>query len=138
MVPDEPSIFGKIAFKTEVLNKSESIWIAQGNHSLLSQKDGEPLQHHEASEPLYHLPIRSINQLALKLNQGVVSYLKIGSNRNSLEGIHWFKILSNLEQSILSPGLLNRLVVEYGDNNNWTPISNTQLLNSGYKLSMRQ
>ena len=87
LVPDEPSIFGKIAFKTEVLNKSESIWIAQGNHSLLSQKDGEPLQHHEASEPLYHLPIRSINQLALKLNQGVVSYLKIGSNRNSLEGI---------------------------------------------------
>lgn len=135
LVPDEPSIFGKIAFKTDLLKNSEAIWIAQGNHSLLSHKDGEPLQHHEAAEPLYHLPIRSINQLALKLNQGVVSYLKIGSKRNGLEGIHWFKILSNLEQSVLSPGLLNRLIVEYGDNSNWTPISNEQLLNTGYQKS---
>lgn len=132
LVPDEQSIYGKIAFKTELLEKSDALWIAQGNHALLNHKDGDPLPSHNLPDPLYHLPVRSVNQLALKLNQGVVSYLNLGAKRDSLEGLHWFNILSNLENKVLSPGMLNRLVVEYGDNKNWTPVSTEQLVTAGY------
>lgn len=133
LVPNDPSIYGKIAFKPEVMLKSKNVWIDQGNHTILSQRGGEPLPCVTLPDPLYHVPVRSVNQLALKLNQGVVSYLKIGKKRDDLMGLHWFNMLSNLESKAITPELLNRLVLEYGQNENWTPIASTSLLENGYQ-----
>ena len=131
LMPDEYSVYGKVAFRTSVL-EDENVWLAQGNHTLLNHKDGVALPAHFTDMPLYHIPVRSKKQFTLKLNQGVSSYKALGQDRDKLEGSHWFKILDKVRTTGLSDGILNRVVLEYGDHQKWDEISTDEVIDCGY------
>lgn len=102
-VPIESSPFGKVAFQPAM----------QGNHDLAAF-EGNTVPSRQAF-PLLHLPVRSINQLSLKLSQEVASYLRLGNSRRKPDGLHWFKILSALKQGGITTGHLDKAVCTYGD-----------------------
>lgn len=115
-VPEEPSPYAKVAFQPKKMG-GQDYWINQGNHSISRAKGMDPLPAWETGATLFHLPIRSTSQLAIKLNQGVLSYLRrrIGS-KDQVEGEHWFDILEKLNKDgEISQELLNGVVRDYGD-----------------------
>lgn len=128
------SKFRKIAFQPK---KMEGLryWINQGNHSISRAKGMDPLRAHESGAVLYHLPIRSANQLAIKLNQGVLSYLRRKTHAGDMKGQHWFEILNSLNSlGDITPELLNGVALSYGDvAQHGEPAGHDDLEEAGYR-----
>jgi len=61
------SPFTKIALQPSRVN-IHKIWIEQGNHSVSNVLNGLPLPAHSVDFPVFHIPVRSKNQLLMKLN----------------------------------------------------------------------
>ena len=131
LYPKEPSPYKKIAFQPKRF-KDKSVWIDQGNHTLLSSRFGEPVPAVPAGFNIAHIPVRSANQLLLKLNQGVLSYLQLGKGRNKVLGSHWFKILNALKNQTMSDEILNGIVTCYGEDAAINPVSIDNLMSKGY------
>ena len=134
-VDSNASPFTKIAFQPKKLSK-ERYWINQGNHSISRRKGMDPLPMRHTNAVIFHLPVRSANQLAIKLNQGVLSYMRKKSGAGSLEGEHWFKILEKMNESgSIAPDVLNGVAFAYGDRDAENdPVSPEVLTQSGYRL----
>lgn len=113
-VPSKPSPFKKIAFQPGKMGGAK-YWINQGNHSISRIKGMDPLPDRETSAILFHLPIRSSNQLAIKLNQGALSNLLRNRTTRGVEGQHWFRILQSMKSAEeIRPELLNGVAMQYG------------------------
>ena len=111
--PKASTIFHKIAYQPSLIPVSDFI-IAQGNHAVLAGGYGKELP----SVPvfnLYHVPIRSRNQLGFKIFQGTAAYSKMGEERNELLGSHWFDISRHIDKYGMSDELLNGLALRYGE-----------------------
>jgi hypothetical protein len=132
LVPPYTSPFHKIAFQPKKLS-DERYWIEQGNHAIARWQGGPLLQHTDANFPIWHIPVRSADQLSLKLNQGVMSYLSIGATRERVEGLHWFTLLNEIGGADLSKDILNSVIHFYGQQSQKvSPTSDNQLLQQGY------
>lgn len=131
---DGSSDFVKIALNLKRVNRT-SVWIEQGNHSALRLRDGLGIQAREAGFPLLHFPIRSPEQLLLKLNQGIFSYVRLGKGRNALHGAHWFVVREKIGNMPMTPALLNAVAATYGDDvSDLAPVEARQLAARGYRL----
>jgi predicted O-methyltransferase YrrM len=128
-----PSPYCKIALQPARVSL-DCVVVAQGNHSLLHTQNGLPIQAFEADFPLLHLPVRSVDQLLLKLNQGVLAYQKIGSNRDKGQGTHWYQMKKATEDEALTPDHLNAVAARYSeDKPDLRPVSLSTLSDWGYK-----
>ena len=124
-------IFHKIAYQPSLIPVSDFM-IAQGNHAVLAGGYGKELSSVPAFN-LYHVPIRSRNQLGFKIIQGTASYSMMGKERNESLGSHWFDISRHINEYGMSDELLNGLVFKYGepiDKNNIN-VTHKKLLDSG-------
>ncbi|MCF6303758.1 MAG: class I SAM-dependent methyltransferase [Rhodobacteraceae bacterium] len=130
----ELSPFTKIALQPSRV-KLHKIWVEQGNHSVTNVMNGLPMSAHSVDFPVFHIPVRSKDQLLMKLNQGVVSYVKIGKNRDKVQGSHWFKIQENIRNTGISNQILNAVTDEYGiPDTDFLPLSTKALKDKGYFL----
>ena len=135
-VQAETSPFTKIAFQPKKMDGAR-YWINQGNHNISRRKGMDPLPMQQTNAVIFHLPIRSPNQLAIKLNQGVLSYMRKGSEEGrSVEGQHWFKILEKMNDSgSIAPEVLNGVACAYGEPHAGNDaVSGKTLTQSGYRL----
>ena len=132
-LPSRDSDFRKIAYRPRMVDR-QKVWVEQGNHAILAQKGSTPLLTQMAEFPLIHLPVRSRAQLMLKLNQGVLAYLKLGSSRSKLDGSHWFRLQDALQQVDITDEVLNAVVSRYGAvEADVSPISLKRLQDGGYQ-----
>jgi glycosyltransferase involved in cell wall biosynthesis len=130
-IPPFCSPYQKIAFQPHLLNDID-FWIEQGNHSISRWQGGDELPAVKSFD-MWHLPIRSVNQLSIKLTQGVISYLKKGRSRSKLEGLHWFQMLEYFKGKPLQREELNGIVDAYSLlDAEFSPKSDEQLLEMGY------
>ena len=128
-----PSPFCKIALQPSRFSL-DRIVVAQGNHSLLHTQNGLPIQAFDADFPLLHIPVRSVDQLLLKLNQGVLAYQKIGTNRDKGQGTHWYQMKKATEDEALTPDHLNAVAARYSeDKPDLHPVSLSKLCDLGYR-----
>jgi hypothetical protein len=133
-VPEQLSPYTKVALQPAKL-ATQDYWVNQGNHSVSRAKGMDPMPVHDTGATLFHLPIRSANQLAIKLNQGVLSYLRRRTgNSSSVEGQHWFEILDKLsKEGTIRPELLNGVVRDYGRlEDKVAPLDHNALAEAGY------
>ena len=111
--PKTTSIHHKIAYQPALLPIDDFI-IAQGNHAIYAGSIGKELPCKRAFN-LYHIPIRSDDQLLFKVNQGTLAYKKMGGKRDKKLGTHWFEIAERIEKSGMDEAFLNGLAFHYGE-----------------------
>ncbi len=137
-VPPTASPFRKIALQPSRV-PLERVIVAQGNHSLIETTNGVPVTDFDADFPIYHLPIRSVDQLMLKLNQGVLAYQKIGQSRDSAQGTHWYQMKEATASETLSVPHLNAMAMDYSEQKDRTiPVSSHDLIDAGYSVEAIQ
>lgn len=125
-----PSPYKKVAFQRKFL-RGKNFWIDQGNHALLTQRGGNPIPAADAGFDVMHLPVRSEQQLSLKLRQGVRAYEQLGETRDRTLGAHWFRLLEAVDGRSLTSELLNGIALRYGEDTPLQPISTDVLIRSG-------
>lgn len=111
--PMAASIYHKIAYQPSLLPISDYI-IAQGNHAVYAGLPGKELPSVDAFN-IFHVPVRSSEQLKFKVDQGTAAYSQMGENRNKLLGSHWFQIAEHVQRYGLDEAFLNGLALHYGE-----------------------
>lgn len=112
--PPQPSSYHKIAFQPSRIF-STSYFIVQGNHALfLGTRSSKVKFPARDSFPIYHLPIRTKQQLRGKVLHGVESYRRMGSDRRGKMGSHWDEILHIMEASSVTNELMAGIAAQYG------------------------
>lgn len=132
LVAPTPSPYRKIAFQPARLC-TDRLVVAQGNHALLYTQNGLEIPAFEADFPLLHLPVRSVDQLMLKLNQGVLAYQKIGRTRDAGQGVHWYQMKRATQKTDLGTDHLNAVADHYSeDKPKLSPLSQNAMMAMGY------
>lgn len=103
----------KIAFQPNLIPIDDYI-VAQGNHALLVGADHLQTLPAKQSFPIYHLPIRTKQQLRNKILHGVESYRRMGKNRVEGFGAHWDEINKIIDRNGLTDELMAGMIVNYG------------------------
>lgn len=135
VVPPDLSPYRKVAFQPKRLSLGRTV-VAQGNHALIETLNGLEVPAFEATFPLLHVPVRSPDQLILKLNQGVEAYRRMGKGRDAAHGTHWDQMLRATADAELSPDHLNAVVVRYSeDKTSLEPLPLDRLLKDGHRLT---
>lgn len=133
LISPQPSQFCKIAFQPARISIDRTV-VAQGNHTLLETNNGLEVPSFDADFPLLHLPVRSVDQLLLKLNQGVLSYQKMGGSRDQAQGTHWYKLKDATAKMALTPDHLNAVADRYSEGkSSLDPLSHAALKEMGYE-----
>jgi hypothetical protein len=112
--PPKTAIHHKIAFQPDLIPFDEYI-VAQGNHALLIGDSHQQTFPAEEVFPIYHLPIRTKQQLRDKIQHGVEAYKKMGGDRGNNLGFHWDEISRLIEQKGLADELMADMVARYGE-----------------------
>jgi predicted O-methyltransferase YrrM len=132
IAPPELSPFRKVAFQPKRLSLGRTV-VAQGNHALIETLNGLEVPAFSTDFPLLHLPVRSVDQLVLKLNQGVEAYRRMGKGRDAAHGTHWDQMMRATADAKMSADLLNAVVVRYSeDKPELVPTSSKQLRAEGH------
>ena len=111
--PKASMVFHKIAYQPSLIPVND-FTIAQGNHAVLAGGYGKELPSVRAFN-LYHVPIRTRNQLGFKIVQGTAAYSKMKEERDESLGSHWFDISRHIDKYGMSDEFLNGLVFRYGE-----------------------
>ena len=133
LVAPVPSPYRKVALQPARVNLDRVV-VAQGNHALLQTQNGLAVPAFDADFPLLHLPVRSVDQLLLKLNQGVLAYQKIGATRDAGQGTHWYQLKKATEDAALTADHLNAVADRYSeDKPRLRPVGQAKLIEMGYE-----
>ncbi len=114
MRPPKTAAHHKIAFQPGLIPFDDYV-VAQGNHALLVGKGYRQLFPAEEAFPIYHLPIRTKQQLRDKIRHGVESYRKMGADRGENLGFHWDDINRLMEDNGLTDDLMADMISRYGE-----------------------
>ena len=132
LVPPTASPFRKIALQPDRVPLSRIV-VAQGNHSLIETVNGLELPDFDVDFPIFHVPVRSADQILLKLNQGVLAYQKIGPTRDAGQGTHWYQMKEATASTTLSKDHLNAMAMNYSEpKDGLSPVSHDGLAKLGY------
>lgn len=132
--PDNYAAHCKIAFQPNLIPLEDYI-VAQGNHALLVGADHVQMLPAEQSFPIYHLPIRTKQQLRNKILHGVESYRSMGKNRVEGLGVHWDEINKIMDRHGLTDELMAGMIVNYGEPMKPPYIKNIKsLMQEGYTV----
>lgn len=113
--PPRPSRHHKIAFQPSRIAPAD-YFIAQGNHALfLGTRTSKVRFPAKAGFPLYHLPIRTKQQLRDKILHGVESYRSMGSDRRGKNGAHWDEIHRIMQATSLTNELMAGIAAQYNE-----------------------
>lgn len=113
--PPRPSRHHKIAFQPGRIFPAD-YFIAQGNHALfLGTRSSKVKFPARDSFPIYHLPIRTKQQLRDKILYGVESYRRMGRDRRGKNGSHWDEIHRIMEATSLTNELMAGIASQYSD-----------------------
>lgn len=103
----------KIAFQPNLIPLDDYV-VAQGNHALLMGPDYGVEFPAKLAFPIYHFPIRTMQQLRNKILHGVESYRSMGDSRADGLGVHWDEINQIMSSHGLTDELMAGMIVRYG------------------------
>jgi glycosyltransferase involved in cell wall biosynthesis len=106
-----PSLLGKVAIRRNIASNF-SYRIPKGAHRLEHETMGT-INGFDFGE-IYHLPIRSIEQIWEKMLNGCISYLNVVSY-DRRQGRHWFDILNHMLASGVTWSTAPELIYDYGE-----------------------
>jgi hypothetical protein len=113
--PSKPSRHHKIAFQPNRI-PAGNYFMAQGNHSLFMGTRSSKIKFPaKKGFSIYHLPIRTKEQLREKILYGVESYKRMGSDRHGRIGAHWDEIHRIMEANSLTDELMAGIIVQYSE-----------------------
>lgn len=113
--PPKPSCNHKIAYQPSYISPA-NYFIAQGNHALfLGTRSSKIKFPARDSFAIYHLPIRTKQQLRDKILYGVESYRRMGNDRRGKNGSHWDEIDQLTKTVSLTNELMAGIAAQYGD-----------------------
>lgn len=113
--PPHPSDHHKIAFQPSLIPSSD-YFIAQGNHALfMGTRTAKVRYPARNSFSIYHLPIRTKQQLREKIRYGTESYRRMGSDRRGKNGSHWDEIHQIMEGNILTDEMMAGIAAQYNE-----------------------
>lgn len=112
--PSRTATHHKIAFQPSLIPVDKYV-IAQGNHALLIGDSYQQLFPAEEAFSIYHIPIRTKQQLRDKIQLGVESYKKMGVDRANNLGFHWDEISRLIDNKGLTDDLMADMVIRYGE-----------------------
>lgn len=113
--PSIPSPLRKIAFQPNLIAPEDYV-VGHGNHVLVKvNKSGRKKFYKKRAFPIYHLPIRTKQQLRQKIMGGVESYRRMGSNRADKTGFHWEEIYRIMETQSLTNALMAGIIAKYSE-----------------------
>ena len=134
LVPPAPSPFRKIAFQPSRVALDRTV-VAQGNHALVETLNGVEVPVFDADFPLLHVPVRSVEQILLKLSQGVAAYRRIGRRRDAGQGTHWMQMHQAITGASLTPAHLNALADRYSEEKpTLVSVTQAELLAEGFRV----
>lgn len=112
-----PASYRKVGLHASKLRK-DRLMFCQGNHHI-KQPDGSLIPDSFVTPvgELFHLPLRNVQQFALKLLQGCLAYDEIPvSRRLSGQGFHWFE-LAEVARDLtrIREGHLRHVACHYGE-----------------------
>jgi len=117
------SRYSKIALSRRILQAFPAFQVALGNHTVLPTPGAPALEAPNVGEYL-HIPIRSRDRLAMKLEAGVAAY-RAKTSKQTDTGFHWFELLERMRAGTADDDFLRAVVLEYGD-----PLSRVAALSS--------
>lgn len=112
--PPKSSCHCKIAFQPNLIPLDDYV-VAQGNHSLLMGSEFSQRLPVKNAFPIYHLPIRTKQQLREKILHGVESYRSMGKDRATNLGFHWEEIYRIMQTSSLTNEMMAGIAAKYGE-----------------------
>jgi len=112
LFPGQPANHSKIAFQPSLLPLTD-FFVAQGNHDLLVKSEGGALEA-ISTFPLYHVPVRTFDQLKIKLANGVAAYRAMNAVGDTLLGFHWRSIAELVQKRGLDVNIANFVSATYG------------------------
>lgn len=113
LMPPRTAVHHKIAFQPNLIPFDDYV-VAQGNHALLIGQSQQCFPA-ERAFPIYHLPIRTKQQLCDKIRSGVESYRRMGTDRGNNLGFHWDEISRLIDDRGLSDDLMADMIARYGE-----------------------
>ncbi|MFH1112350.1 MAG: class I SAM-dependent methyltransferase, partial [Pseudomonadota bacterium] len=132
-VPKYVSSYRKIAFQPRKIGSTD-FWITPGNHSINEQQHGKAHKSTTAF-PIYHLPVRSVDQFTLKLLQGL-TLNRLDPMRRTSEGFHYQEMYELSRKSGFTRDVLNWIAANYGAHGDGKigRLYDMDLESSGYEL----
>jgi hypothetical protein len=113
--PPIPSPLRKIAFQPNLIAPEDYV-VGHGNHVLVKvNKRGKKKFSKKSAFPIYHVPIRTKQQLRQKIMRGVESFGRMGSDRADKTGFHWDEIYRIMETRSLTNEMMAGIVARYGE-----------------------
>jgi glycosyltransferase involved in cell wall biosynthesis len=111
--PSIPSPLHKIAFQPNLIAPDDYV-VGHGNHALVKvNKRGKKKFPRRIAFSIYHLPIRTKQQLYKKILNGVESYKRMGSDRIGTTGFHWDEIYRIMETKNITNALMAGIITKY-------------------------
>ena len=123
LVRQTASRYGKVVLSRRILQQSPAFRVALGNHKVLPRPGTPALETPNVGEYL-HIPIRSRDRLAMKLEAGVAAY-RSKADKQTSDGFHWFELLERIRAGTADDDFLRAVTLEYGE-----PISRVAPLSS--------
>ncbi len=113
--PAQASNHQKIAFQPNRI-PLDNYFIAQGNHSVYMGNRALKVKiPAKRSFSIYHMPIRTKQQLREKILCGVESYRRMGSDRRQKNGFHWDQIHRIMVDTDLTAEMMAGIAAQYSD-----------------------
>jgi hypothetical protein len=113
--PSVVSSLHKIAFQPKLIAPEDYI-VGHGNHVLVKVNRGWKKKFsRKTAFPIYHLPIRTKQQLREKIMKGMESYRRMGSDRAGTTGFHWDEIYRIMETQSLTNALMAGIISRYSE-----------------------
>lgn len=113
LVGDAASRYGSVVLSRRILEKAPGFQLALGNHTVLPSPGAPALEAPTVGEFL-HIPIRSRDRLALKVEAGVAAYLA-KTSKQTVEGFHWFELLERVRAGTADDNFLRAVALNYGE-----------------------
>jgi glycosyltransferase involved in cell wall biosynthesis len=113
LVSQTKSRYGKIVLSRRILQEAPDFRVALGNHTVSSARHAGVLEAPIVGEFL-HIPIRSRDRLAMKVEAGVAAY-RAKTNKQTAEGSHWFELLERVRDGTADDDFLRAVALNYGE-----------------------
>lgn len=113
--PAQASNHRKVAFQPNRM-PLDNYFIAQGNHAVyIGNRSLKIKMPAERSFSIYHVPIRTKQQLREKILCGVESYQRMGTDRRQKNGFHWDQIHRIMVDTDLTTEMMAGIAAQYSD-----------------------
>jgi hypothetical protein len=108
----QPSDYVKVAIPAAWAARFPQFEVELGNHAVLPWDGAKPVSGPGVGE-YFHIPVRSLERLSMKVETGIAAYEAKSGNRSNA-GDHWYEIRKLLADGSDQKAALTNMILDYG------------------------